>query len=160
MGAAVIFAAPVAVSSPSVAKGGFLDWQQWEPYKRGQVVSVQYVWDSDYDGIEFPKNATTVFTVEADRRTPYWRATTLDVFLDDNWQEDAPFLEPVRGAGLDSLINDPLLPKAARDAENWLRQEITIEALRDSHLVGASVPVAYEEGEAGSTDPESPMSAA
>ncbi|HKI24519.1 MAG TPA: transglutaminaseTgpA domain-containing protein [Gaiellaceae bacterium] len=150
VGAAVVFAALVAVSSPSVAKGGFLDWQQWEPYKReDKAVSVQYVWDSDYDGINFPKTATTVFTVEADRRAPYWRATTLDVFLDDNWQEDAPFLEPVGGRGLDSLTNDPLLPKAARDPENWLRQEVTIEALRDSHLVGASVPVAYEEGRGG-----------
>jgi transglutaminase-like putative cysteine protease len=150
VGAAVVFAALVAVSSPSVAKGGFLDWQQWEPYKReDKVVTVQYVWDSDYDGIEFPKNATTVFTVEADRRAPYWRATTLDVFLDDNWQEDAPFLEPVSGAGLDSLINDPLLPAGARDPEKWLRQEVTIEALQDSHLVGASVPVAYEEGRGG-----------
>jgi transglutaminase-like putative cysteine protease len=150
VGAAVVFAALVAVSSPSVAKGGFLDWQQWEPYTReDKAVSVQYVWDSDYDGIEFPKTATTVFTVEADRRAPYWRATTLDVFLDDNWQEDAPFLEPVSGGGLDSLINDPLLPAAARDPENWLRQKVTIDALRDSHLVGASMPVAYEEGRGG-----------
>ena len=67
VGAAVVFAALVAVSSPSVAKGGFLDWQEWEPYKREvKVVSVQYIWDSDYNGIEFPKTATTVFTVEAD----------------------------------------------------------------------------------------------
>ena len=147
MGAAVVFAALVAVGSPSVAKGGFLDWQQWEP-RDDKAVSVQYVWDSDYDGIKFPKNSTTVFTVEADRRTPYWRATTLDVFLDDNWQEDAPFLEPVRGAGRDSLINDPLLPGRPATT-NWLRQEVTIEALRDSHLVGATVPVAYEEGRGG-----------
>ncbi len=150
VGAAVVFAALVAVSSPAVAKGGFLDWQQWEPYKReAKPVSVQYVWDSDYDGINFPKTATTVFTVEAPRRSPYWRATTLDVFLDDHWREDAPLLEPVGGAGRDSLINDPLLPPAARDAENWLRQTVTIEALQDSHLVGASVPVAYEERPGG-----------
>jgi transglutaminase-like putative cysteine protease len=71
------------------------------------------------------------------------------VFLDDHWQEDAPFIEPVRGAGLDSLVNDPSLPARARDAENWLRHEIEIEALQDTHLVGASVPVAYEEGRAG-----------
>ena len=77
--------APFAVGS-SVAKGGFLDWQQWEHAREDKAVSVQYVWDSDYDGIEFPKNSTTVFTVEADRRTPYWQATTLDVFLDDNWR--------------------------------------------------------------------------
>ena len=45
--------------------------------------------------------------------------------------------------------NDPLLPRRPRDDENWLRQEVTIEALRDSHLVGATVPVAYEEGRGG-----------
>ena len=150
VGAAVVFAALVAVSSPSVAKGGFLDWQQWEPYTReDKAVSVQYVWDSDYDGIEFPKTATTVFTVVAPRRSPYWRATTLDEFRDDHWRENALLLEPVSGAGLDTLTNDPLLPEAARDAQNWLRQEVTIEALQDRHLVGASVPVAYEEGRAG-----------
>ena len=150
VGSAIVFAALVAVSSPSVAKGGFLDWQQWEPYTReDKPVSVQYVWDSDYDGIDFPKTATTVFTVEAPRRAPYWRATTLDVFLDDHWREDASLLEPVSGAGLDSLVNDPLLPPAARDAENWLRHEVEIEALQDTHLVGSSVPVAYEEGRGG-----------
>ena len=150
VGAAVTGAAIVAVSSPSVAKGAFLSWQQWEPYTRdAKPVSVDYVWDSDYDGIDFPKTPTTVFTVKAPRRSPYWRATTLDVFLDDHWREDAQFLVPTRGGGLDSLLNDPLLPEAARDAETWLRQEVTIEALRDSHLVGASVPVAYDQGSAG-----------
>lgn len=149
VGSAVAVAALVAVSSPSVAKGGFLDWEQWEPYKReAEPVSVQYVWDSDYDGINFPKRATTVLTVKAPRRSPYWRATTLDVFLDDHWREDATPIYPVGGAGMDSLLNDPLLPTAARDAENWLKQEVTVEALQDSHLVGASVPVAFEEGRA------------
>jgi protein-glutamine gamma-glutamyltransferase len=150
VGAGVAVAALVAVSSPAVAKGGFLDWQRWEPYTRdAKPVSVEYVWDSDYDGIDFPKTPTTVFTVEAARRAPYWRSTTLDVFLDDHWREDAQLLEPTSGAGVDSLLNDPLLPEAARDAENWLRQEVTIEALRDTHLVGASVPVAYDQGSAG-----------
>jgi transglutaminase-like putative cysteine protease len=150
VGGAVVAAALVAVSSPSVAKGGFLDWQQWKPYAReAKPVSVQYVWDSDYNGIDFPKTATTVLKVDAPRRAPYWRATTLDVFLDDHWQEDAALLEPVRRAGLDSLVDDPLLPDAARDAENWLEQEVTVEALQDTHLVGASVPVAFEEGRAG-----------
>ena len=150
VGAGVVVAALVAVSSPSVAKGGFLDWQTWEPYVRdAKPVSVEYVWDSDYDGIDFPKTATTVLKVKAPRNAPYWRATTLDVFLDDVWQEDAPLMEPVRGAGLDSLVADPLLPAAARDAKNWLKQDVTIEALQDTHLVGASVPVAFEERRGG-----------
>jgi transglutaminase-like putative cysteine protease len=149
VGSGVILAALVAVSSPSVAKGGFLDWQQWEPYTREKKpVSVQYVWDADYDGINFPKRPTTVLKIKAARRSPYWRATTLDVFLDDLWQEDAQYIFPISGSGLDTLLNDPLLPPAARDAESWLRQEVTVEALQDSHLAGASVPVAFEEGRA------------
>ena len=151
VGGMVVVAALVAVGSPSVAKGGFLDWQNWKPYGReDRPVSVQYVWDANYGGIDFPKTATTVFKVDAPRRTPYFRATTLDVFLDDHWREDAPLIEPVSGAGLDTLVNDPLLPAPARDAENWLKQDVTIAALQDTHLVGASVPVAFEEGRAGS----------
>ena len=149
VGSAVAVAALVAVSSPSVAKGGFLDWEQWEPYKReAEPVSVQYVWDADYDGINFPKRPTTVLTVKAPRRSPYWRATTLDVFLDDRWREDATTIVPISGAGLDTLISDPLLPPAAREAENWLKHEVTVEALQDRHLVAASVPVAFETGAA------------
>ena len=149
VGSAILLAALVAVSSPSVAKGGFLDWQQWEPYKReAKPVSVQYVWDSDYDGIRFPTSATPVLTIKAPRNAPYWRATTLDVFLDDHWREYTSFIEPIRGSGLDTLLNDPLVPPAARDAENWMRQEVTVEALQDRHLVAGSVPIAFEEGAA------------
>jgi transglutaminase-like putative cysteine protease len=153
VGAGVAVAALVAVSSPSIAKGAFLDWQNWEPYKRdAKAVSVQYVWDADYDGIEFPTKPTTVLRIAAPRRVPYWRATTLDVFLDDVWQEDALQFDPgrvVRVDDRDALINDPYLPPAASEPENWLPQEVTVEALQDSHLVAASVPVAYEAGAAG-----------
>jgi transglutaminase-like putative cysteine protease len=151
VGSAILFAALVAVSSPSVAKGGFLDWQQWEPYTREEKpVSVQYVWDADYDGIRFPTSATPVLRIKGPRNAPYWRATTLDVFLDDHWREYTAFIEPIRGAGLDTLLNDPLLPPRARNAENWLRQEVTVEALQDRHLVAGSVPIAFEEGAASS----------
>ncbi|MBD0339320.1 MAG: transglutaminase domain-containing protein, partial [Thermoleophilia bacterium] len=150
VGAAVVFSALVAVSSPSVAKGGFLDWQQWEPYKRAvKPVSVQYVWDSDYDGIDFPKTATTVFTVNAPRRAPYWRATTLDVFLDDRWREESPLLEPVNDQGRDALTADTYLPSQASESKNWMRQDVTIKALQDRHLVAASQPVAFDGGVAG-----------
>jgi transglutaminase-like putative cysteine protease len=149
VGSAVLVAALVAVSSPSVAKGGFLDWQEWEPYKRDEKpVSVQYVWDSDYDGITFPQSATPVLRIKAKRDAPYWRATTLDGFLDDHWREGTSLLEPTRGSGVDSLLNDPFVPPAARDAENWLRHEVTVEALQDRHLPAASVPIAFEEGAA------------
>ncbi len=149
VGGGIVVAALVAVSSPSVAKGGLLDWQEWQPYKRdAQPVSVQYVWDSDYDGIDFPAKATTVLKIRAPRRSPYWRATTLDVFLDDHWREQGETIEPFSDGERDTLVGDAYLPPQAVDPERWLRQEITVEALQDSHLVAASVPVAYEAGAA------------
>jgi transglutaminase-like putative cysteine protease len=151
VGGAVVVVALVAVSSPSVAKGGFLDWKTWEPYTRSAPpVSVQYVWDADYDGIDFPKKPTTVLKVNAPRRSPYWRATTLDVFLDDHWRENAPGLEPVPDGDRDALIGDPYLPPQAAEPLNWMRQVVTVEALQDTHLVAASVPVAFEAGAAAS----------
>jgi transglutaminase-like putative cysteine protease len=149
VGGAVIVVALVAVTSPTVAKGGFLDWKTWEPYTRSAPpVSVQYVWDADYDGITFPKKPTTVLKVNAPRRSPYWRATTLDVFLDDKWREEAPTLEPVPVGDRDGLIADPYLPPEAKEPANWMMQKITVEALQDSHLAAASVPVAFEAGAA------------
>ena len=151
VGAAVLLAALVAVSSPAVAKGSFLRWQTWEPYTRPHhPVGVQYVWDADYDGIKFPKTPTRVLTIKAPRTAPYWRATTLDAFIDDHWREDAIEVAPTTIGGRDALVEDPLLPAAARDPKNWLPQKVTVRALRDTHLVGATVPVAYEQGVAGS----------
>ena len=45
-----------------------------------------------------------------------------------------------------ALRGDPELPSAATDPKRWIRQEVTVGALRDSHLIGASVPVAYGPG--------------
>jgi protein-glutamine gamma-glutamyltransferase len=155
VGAAVVLAALVAVSSPAVAKGSFLRWQTWEPYTRPHhPVGVSYVWDADYDGIRFPKTPTTVLTIKAPRTAPYWRATTLDSFVDDHWREDALELDFTeidrRSDGRDALLSDPLLPSAARNPKNWLSQRVTVRALRDTHLVGATQPVAFEQGVAAS----------
>jgi protein-glutamine gamma-glutamyltransferase len=145
-GAAVVVASLAAVSSPSVAKGGFLDWEQWQPYARdAKPVSVEYVWNSDYDGIRFPKKPTTVLKIKAGRNAPYWRATTLDHFVRDHWVEDAATIFPTQDSDRDELTADWSLPSDAGNPRNWTRQEVTVEALRDTHLVGASVPVAFEE---------------
>ncbi|MFL5929843.1 MAG: transglutaminaseTgpA domain-containing protein [Gaiellaceae bacterium] len=147
VGAAVLLAALIAVSSPAVAKGSFLRWQTWEPYTRPHhPVGVSYVWDSDYDGIKFPKTPTRVLTIKAPRTAPYWRATTLDSFVDGNWREDAVEVDPTVVDGRDALVADPLLPNAARNARNWILQNVTVRALRDTHLVGATQPVAFERG--------------
>lgn len=138
---AVCLAALAASSSPAVAKDEFLDWKDWDFYtKPERPVSVSYVWDSDYSGIDFPKKKTVVFEVEASPRSLYWRATTLDTFDGSRWIEDRGHLFP----GGDTVGGlDPLLPRRARDQRNWTEQKVTIEALKDERLVGASVPVNY-----------------
>ena len=42
------------------------------------------------------------------------------------------------------LTDDPLLPASARNDSEWTRADVTIDALRDSRLVGPSQPVAYD----------------
>jgi transglutaminase-like putative cysteine protease len=146
-GAGIVLAAAIAVSSPAVAKGGFLNWERWEPYTRPKPpTDVSYVWNADYNGIKFPKQGTPVLTIKAPRGVSYWRATTLDSFFKDHWIERASPIEPVPVDDRDALIADPLVPPAARDPDSWLRQEVTVRALSDAHLVGATVPIAFERG--------------
>src|ERR687885_2511670 len=134
-GAAVILCAIAAASSPAVAKSEFLNWQSWDFYTRPQTpVSVSYVWRSDYSGIRFPKKVTTVLRIKAPSTSLYWRATTLDVFNGRGWVER---LTPP------SARRDPLLPAAAQEGQHVEREDVTVEALQDRHLVGASIPIGY-----------------
>jgi protein-glutamine gamma-glutamyltransferase len=139
--AALCLAALAASSSPAVAKDEFLNWKKWDFYtKPGRPVSVRYVWNSNYTGIDFPKKKTVVFRVEAPPPSLYWRATTLHEFDGAGWVEDRDYLFP-GGATVDEI--DPLLPRLGRDRRNWVEQTVTVEALSDVHLIGASVPVSY-----------------
>jgi transglutaminase-like putative cysteine protease len=139
---AVCLAALAASTSPAVAKEAFLGWKDWDFYtKPARPVTVGYVWNSSYDGIEFPKKRTVVFEVSAPPRSLYWRATTLDAFDGRGWVEDQDRLFP---AGQSVDVSDALLPRSALDRRRWLAHEVEIRALRDSHLIAASVPVAYE----------------
>ncbi len=149
VGGAVLVASLVAVSSPAVAKGAFLAWEQWEPFERtDRPVDVSYVWDADYDGIRFPKRSTTVLTVRAPREVAYWRATTLDGFLDDRWFQSQDAIEPTVIDGRDVLLDDPMVPPDAANEDTWIEQVVEVHALRDNHLVAATVPIAFEQGEA------------
>src|SRR3954464_9313055 len=136
-GAVVLFGAFALSSSAAVAKSGFLDWQHWDFYTRPQKpVSVRYVWDANYAGVHFPKKVTTVLTIRAPRRPMYWRATVLDKFDGTRWREH--------------LWGDTarrLLPRGAEDQRHWIQQDVTVRALEDNHLVGASIPVAYNVSE-------------
>jgi transglutaminase-like putative cysteine protease len=138
---AVIGGALALSSSPAVAKSAFLDWQHWDPYTRPQkAVSVRYVWDAHYGGVSFPKKKTTVLTIRAPHRSYYWRATVLDRFDGTRWLEDVwPESAQQR---------NKLMPAQARERSNLVPQKVTVAALQDDHVIGASTPVLNDLGEA------------
>jgi len=133
----VLLAALALSTSPAVAKSAFLDWQHWNPYQRSvKPVSVAYIWDARYTGINFPRRVTRVLTIRAPETIgTYWRATVLDRFVDDRWVE--------RIWRETALESNQLDPPGARVSANFVQQDITVDALADNHLVAASLPVAY-----------------
>ena len=141
--AALVLAAVAASTSSAVAKGELVAWQRWDFTGAAQApVSVSYVWDAQYGGLVFPQRRTTVLEIKAPRTSLYWRAALLDVFAGDRWLQG-----PARAG-------DGLEPAAARDRTHLVRQEVTVEALADTHLVGGSVPVAFTAGDAPLRRPE------
>jgi len=135
-GAVLVLAAAGASTSAALAKDGVLAWERWDPNGSSRQVSVSYVWDATYDGIEFAEEKTTVLRIFGPTRGLYWRATTLDQFTADRWIENLPSLS--EGVGLGPLARDPLLPRAAYNPGNWIKQEIEVVALADRHLVAAT----------------------
>ena len=146
-GTGLVVLALIASSSGAVAKTQFLSWQNWDLYnKPGKPVSVEYIWRANYNGIKFPKKRTRVFTVRAPSRSVYWRATTLDAFADDHWDEDLISISSGVLSNPVTLTADPLLPAAAAEPSRWKRADVAVDALRDAHLVGPSQPVQYDSG--------------
>jgi transglutaminase-like putative cysteine protease len=147
VGVVLVVVAGLLSTSDAVAKSAFLSWQTWDPYDRPtEPVSVSYVWQANYDGIQFPETPTTVMKVKASgpRRSLYWRATTLDDYTGQVWDEDLRLSEEDEREQIDAT--SPLLPEAAADEEQWVRQDITIEALRDQHLLASAQPVRWRPG--------------
>ena len=145
-------------TTDAVAKPAFLSWQTWDPYDRPTApVSVAYVWSANYDGITFPEEPTTVMRVKVPgaKRSLYWRATTLDDYTGLIWDEDLQLGEATEREQIDA--QGPLLPEAAGNEDDWIRQDFTIEALRDTRLPASAqavrwrpeteAPVADENGE-------------
>jgi transglutaminase-like putative cysteine protease len=128
-------------SSPAVAKSAFLDWQHWDFYTHPQKsVSVRYIWDARYDGVRFPKKKTTVLTIQAPNTPYYWRATVLDRFDGTHWLEDVwPETAQQRRE---------LMPVTARKRSYVVRQKVTVAALEDNHVIGASIPTTNDLGKA------------
>jgi transglutaminase-like putative cysteine protease len=147
IGVVLVAVAVVASGSPAVAKSAFLSWQDWDPYDRpDDPVSVNYVWSANYDGISFPEKATTVLRVKVSgqRRSLYWRATTLDDYTGIVWEEELVLNDADAREQVEAVSE--LLPADARDEQNWVRQDVTVEALRDTHLVGSAQPVRWRPG--------------
>ncbi len=148
VGVALVAASVAGSTSAAVAKQGFVDWASWDFYDRPEdPVDVRYVWDANYDGVTFPEKRTTVLKVKVKgpRRSLYWRATTLDQYTGYVWRED---LQPAATAEGDDPIDvaaaDPLLPAAARSEEDWVEQEVRVEALEDIHLIGSAQAVRWD----------------
>jgi protein-glutamine gamma-glutamyltransferase len=143
-GGAVIGAALVAASVPAIARDQIVGWETWDPYaKVDPSVGVQYVWDSTYTGIEFPDDPTNLLEIAASGDPRYWRATTLDIYRDARWLESLSPTTPIRRDGRSELTVDTDLPSAALRKEQWIEQHVRVTGLRDTHLVGAPVPIAY-----------------
>ncbi|HYZ78460.1 MAG TPA: transglutaminaseTgpA domain-containing protein [Gaiellaceae bacterium] len=141
-GLAVVLCAVAASSSPAVAKSELLNWQGWDFYTKPQKpVTVSYVWRSSYFGVHFPKKVTTVLSIKAGPASLYWRAATLDDFNGYGWVERVPQAPAPWSRSIPPP--DPLLPPPARRGEHVVKEEVTVEALRDRHLVGASLPIGF-----------------
>jgi transglutaminase-like putative cysteine protease len=142
----VVLAAIGASAWPAIAKGEFLEgWRRWDLRSAKEpAVGVDYVWESRYTGIRFPHKPTTVLRIAGPARSLYWRATVLDSFNGAGWTERLDWIDPLRNGDVDVLAADPSFPRAAGNRNDWIRQEVEIEALLDDHLVGASVPIAFQ----------------
>ena len=140
-GLAVVVVALLASSSPALARHGFVNWQSWDFYTRpAKPVSVSYVWSSDYSGLTFPRKQTVVLRIEAPSRPQYWRAVTLNDVIAGRWLEDSAPQQQSSG-----YLGEPgLVAPGAADPSSLVRQEVHVEALRDTHLVAASVPARVE----------------
>ena len=139
----LVLVAAAASTTSAVAKRELVSWQRWDFYTRPDAaVEVGYVWDSQWNGIRFPKKQTVVLRVQAPPTSLYWRATTLDDYVAGRWVEHVyPQHIPYTGA-------DPLLPAAARDDARLITERVTVEALQDNHLVGGTFPVRFDAGSA------------
>ena len=146
-GGAVVVLALLLSASGAVAKSQFVNWQSWDFYNKPDApVGVSYVWRADYDGVKFPNKRTRVLQVRGSSRASYWRATTLDSFAEDHWDEDLTAAYPPEDDRRSDFSTEELalMPSGAEDRGKWTRADVTVEALRDRHLVSPSVPIAYD----------------
>ena len=149
---AIVAVSVAGSTTDAVAKQGFINWDTWDFYDPPEKpVDVRYGWDANYDGIDFPDEETTVLKIKVTgpRRALYWRATTLDDYTGQVWRENLEAAEgPEEFEEIDVRDADPLLPRELRERrlESFVRQDVTVEALEDSHLIGSGQVVQWEPG--------------
>lgn len=144
LGSVLVVAGVGLSTSSAVAKESALDWRAWNPYKKApHQVGVRYVWNTSYAGINWPDEETVVLQVSGPVSNQYWRATTLDDYTGIGWVESLRTGERTTSTRLD-LDDDPLLPDAASDEANWLRQDVTVAGLADNHLISSGQPVRWQ----------------
>ncbi len=145
-GAFVVLVGLLASSSPALAKHAFLGWQTWDlTTHHEKPVAVSYVWDSRYSGLTFPRKKTTVLRIQASPSPHYWRATVLNLVVDGHWVED--FIAPDFGLQRAGFGEQGLMPPLGGSRSiAFVRQRVTVEALEDDRLVGASVPLFFTTG--------------
>ena len=80
---------------------------------------------------------------EGPKRNLYWRATTLDDYTGTGWQESLDLATESDSNQIDS-DSLALLPAAARNQANWVKQDVTVEALKDNHLVASAQPMRWD----------------
>ena len=144
IGVLVVLGAAVTSSTTTLARDAAVDWETWDIRGQGRQASeVRFIWDSNYEGIEFPSEKTVVLRVDGPSTPYYWRTTTLDAFDDNHWFERLFSLEQV-DHDAETLQLPQLIPPQARDQERWIEQRIRVEALVDDHLAAAGTPVALD----------------
>jgi transglutaminase-like putative cysteine protease len=143
--ALVVVGAAGTSSATTLGTDAALDWETWDIRggEQSQASSVRVIWDSNYEGITFPARKTVVLRIDGPTSANYWRATTLDQFVDDRWLENLFWLEQVDHG--DRLLQLPqLVPQRAQRPDRWLEQRVEVEALVDDHLVAAGTPIALD----------------
>ena len=98
--AAVVGAAAWTGSATTLASTGALDWQSWNfGGPPAQANAVQFVWNSNYDGIRFPRKTTVVLRIDG--------PTLAEVLADDD-------ARPLHGR---PLVRGSLLARSGRPAD-------------------------------------------
>jgi protein-glutamine gamma-glutamyltransferase len=143
--ALLVVAAVGASTSAAVAKPQFVAWEHWDFYdKPATPVGIGFLWNATYLPFEWPEKKTKVLEIRGPQRNLYWRATTLDTFIRDHWIETLPTTVVTEGPIDITRLGDSLVPDRAHEPDRWIQTDVKVEALRDRHLVGPSMPVAYD----------------